>query len=280
MSLHDFKSYIKAVGTGPKGNRDLTFEESYDAMMQMLQGVATSEQSAAFLLGWRLKSETSEEFLGALDALDALTKKVTIENSIELGYPFDGKAKNPYLLPDTLKYLQKSTMQVVVSGDLSVPAKEGVTTQTVFRDADLANLHYFDRSKYLQELHQLTSVRQLLGVRTGLNTIEKLSGVARSKSAITAVHHTPYVKKYIEIFAPRYERFALIQGDEGSPELFKKGKLWLHQDGVVEEYVVDPAAFGIESSEDIDGLAKLNAALLLFVHGEVSTIEEAYNSLV
>ena len=33
----DFFNYIHAVGTGPKGNRDLTFDESKDMMNQILQ---------------------------------------------------------------------------------------------------------------------------------------------------------------------------------------------------------------------------------------------------
>lgn len=280
MSMHDFKRYIKAVGTGPKGNRELSFEESHDVMMQMLLGEAKGEQIAAFLLGWRLKGETSEEFLGALAALDTLTIKHSITDSIELGYPFDGKAKNPYLLPKMLECLQKQSLKMVVSGDLLVPAKEGVTSKNICKSLSGENLVYFDRSEYLPQLHKLTNLRNLLGVRTGLNTIEKLSGVANSKSAITAVHHTPYVKKYLEIFAPRYERFALVQGDEGSPEVFKKARLWLHTNGQTQELVVDPGAFGIENGEDLDALACLNAAVLLFVHGVYESVEEAYASLV
>lgn len=30
--MNDFRQFIKAVATGPKGNRDLTFEESKRAM--------------------------------------------------------------------------------------------------------------------------------------------------------------------------------------------------------------------------------------------------------
>ncbi|MEA2090936.1 MAG: glycosyl transferase, partial [Campylobacterota bacterium] len=62
----DFFKYIHAVGTGPKGNRDLSFEESKDMMEQILNQSIPSEQAAAFLLGWRLKPETTTEFRGAI----------------------------------------------------------------------------------------------------------------------------------------------------------------------------------------------------------------------
>lgn len=274
-----FKAYIKAVGTGPKGNRDLSFEESKDMMLQILQRKATPEQIAAFLIGWRLKSESVEEFCGALSALDLMSVKYDVANSIELGYPFDGKAKNSYLLDKIAQKLLSTKLNLVVSGDELQPAKGGVTTKELFSTSPLANLHYFDRTHYLKELHQLTDLRMLLGLRTGLNTLEKLPAVANSKSALTGVHHKPYVKKYIEIFSSRYERFGLIQGDEGTPELFKKGTLWLSENGVVSEYIIDPAFYGITGVDDLEALAHLNAAILLFVSGECGTIDEAYEFL-
>ncbi|MBN2816713.1 MAG: glycosyl transferase [Campylobacterales bacterium] len=274
-----FKSYIKAVGTGPKGNRDLSFEEAQDMMRQILFGEAAPEQIAAFLLGWRLKGESNEEFLGALSAIDEFTYKDLVPNSIELGYPFDGKAKNPYLLEDVLKELEKSELSVVVYGDLLQPAKSGLTIQDLCKELNAENLYYFDRKEYCREIHELTDIRMLLGVRTGFNTLEKLPCVANSKSAITGVHHTPYVKKYIEIFSKRYERFALIQGDEGSPELFKKGKLWISQGGEITEEIVDPEFYGIKPLEKSKDLARLNAAIWLYVAGEYKTLKEAYEFL-
>ena len=62
----DFFKYIHAVGTGPKGNRDLSFDESKDMMTQILNQSVHSEQIAAFLLGWRLKPETIENFVELL----------------------------------------------------------------------------------------------------------------------------------------------------------------------------------------------------------------------
>jgi anthranilate phosphoribosyltransferase len=101
----DFKKYLHAVSTGKKGNRDLTFDEAKDMMTQILKKTPPNEQIAAFLVGWRLKPETTEEFKGVLCACDEYVKKTKVENSIELGYPFDGKAKNQYIFPLIAKSL-------------------------------------------------------------------------------------------------------------------------------------------------------------------------------
>ncbi len=276
---NNFFKYIKAVGTGPKGNHDLSRDEAEDMMQQILDGSVSSELITAFLLGWRLKPETSDEFLGALLAIDKKSQTTPIQNSIELGYPFDGKAKTPYLLPQISKILQESDLHLVLLGDAPQPAKGGLTIQELFKEHDFAqNTHYFDRSDYCPALHKLTQLRMSLGLRTAFNTLEKLPNISQSDFAITGVHHKPYVKKYQDIFASRYRRFAVIQGSEGTPELLKKGMLWLCEDGKTTEYRIDPLAFDIEK-DDVERLAKLNGAILLFVADKFSSIEEAFLSL-
>jgi anthranilate phosphoribosyltransferase len=293
----DFFKYIHAVGTGPKGNRDLSFAEAKDMMTQILQQDIPSEQIAAFLLGWRLKPETVEEFQGALEACDEQITKQTVANSIELGYPFDGKAKNPYIFPLVAKVLKKADLNLIVIGDEQQPAKGGITTKDICTQITLdSNIHFFDRADFFTKLHKLTDIRMKLGLRSGFNTIEKLPCVANSEYAITGVFHKPYVKKYVEIFADRYKRFALIQGNEGTPELFSKGRLWIAQDDSLEEFIVDPHFFGINytkswetitledsldqlnhPSDEYLKLAKLNAAVYLFVANKAPSIEDAFD---
>ena len=295
----NFHKYIHAVGTGPKGNRDLTFDESRDMMTQILNQDVHSEQISAFLLGWRLKPETTEEFRGALDACDSYITKKEIKNSLELGYPFDGKAKNPYIFPLVAQVLQESGLNLVVVGDELLPSKGGITIKDICKRVELtSNMHYFDRVNFFKKLHELTEIRNRLGLRTGLTTIEKLPHVANSEYAITGVFHKPYVKKYVEIFSDRYKRFALIQGNEGTPELFSKGRLWISMGEEIQESIIDPEYYGIHykkswdtisledsldqlknPSDEYMKLARLNAAIYLFVTENAQSIDEAYEKL-
>jgi len=295
----DFFKYIHAVGTGKKGNRDLSFEESKDMMEQILNQSIPSEQTAAFLLGWRLKPETTTEFRGAVEACDGMIKTTTIANSLELGYPFDGKSNNPYIFALVAKILEQSNLNLVVIGDELTPAKGGITIKDIATKIELSkNAHYFDRKEFFPKMSNLTDLRMKLGLRSGFNTLEKLPRVANSEYAITGVFHKPYVKKYVEIFADRYKKFALIQGNEGTPELFSKGRLWIANGSEIEEFIVDPAHYGInytkswdtisieESLEQLNNpsteylkLAKLNAAVYLFVADKALSIDEAFEKL-
>ncbi|WP_297486156.1 glycosyl transferase [Sulfurimonas sp.] len=295
----DFFKYIHAVGTGVKGNRDLSFEESKDMMTQILDQSVPNEQIAAFLLGWRLKPETIEEFRGALAACDANIQRSEVKNSIELGYPFDGKAKNPYIFPLVAKVLESHGLNLVVVGDEKQPAKDGITIKEIITQIDLTpNVHYFDRKNFFSKLHQLTDIRNKLGLRTSFSTIEKLSGVAQSDFAITGIFHKPFVKKYSEILKGRYKKIALIQGNEGTPELFSKGRLWMVDGNETKEYIIDPEYFGIHykrsweqitledsiaqlqnPSDEYLRLACLNAAVYLFIAQKYNSIEEAFEAL-
>jgi anthranilate phosphoribosyltransferase len=295
----NFFKYIHAVGTGPKGNRDLSFNEAKDMMQQMLNQSVPSEQIAAFLLGWRLKPETIEEFKGAIAACDEATIQTEVKNSLELGYPFDGKAKNPYIFSLVAKKLQNHNLNLIITGDEKQPAKDGITIKDIINDiSSSSNLYYFDRKDFCNKLHNLTDIRNKLGLRSAFNTIEKLPYVAKSQYAITGVFHKPYVKKYVEIFSHRYKRFALIQGNEGTPELFSKGRLWIAENDNVEEFIVDPHYYGInyqkswekitlkESLDQLNNpsdeylkLAHLNAAVYLFVTNKFPSIDDAFEAL-
>jgi len=295
----NFFKYIKAVGTGPKGNRNLSANEMIDAMEQMLEHRVYPEQMSAFLLGWRLQEETNEEMSAALDAFNKYIKRQSIPNSIELGNPFDGKRKRPYLFPLIAKELKKVELNLVISGDLIQPAKEGITTKDTCLNLKLEdNIHYFDREQYFKELSSLTQTRQRLGLRTGFNTIEKLLNPANSSYAMTGAFHKPYVKKYLELFGSFYEKLMIVKGEEGTCEFFGKSKYWVKENDEMKEFDINPEKYGINYTDIWDGitleqmqevtqnpssellkLAKLNAALVLVASNRASSLNEGYEKL-
>lgn len=296
MSFHE---YIRAVGTGPKSNRELTKEEMSDAMECILNQSVHSEQIAAFLLGWRVRLETIEELKTTFDVCNKYIKRTKVENSIELGYPFDGKADNPYLLPLVGKYLKKFDLNLVVSGDELQPAKKGLTIKELYENVEFDdNIHYFDRKEYFEKLSDLTQIRNILGLRSAFNTVEKLLNPGTSQFAVNAAFHKPYVVKYNELFGKNYDHLVIVKGNEGTPEIFSKCKYWLNEDGVISEHIIDPEFFGInykkstkvipkEESlnmtknpcDDLEKLAKLNAAMFLIAAKKSNDIKEAFEMI-
>ncbi len=295
----DFQTYIRAVGTGPKLNRELTKEEVYDAITQILEKKVLSERICAFLLGWRVRLESNEELKATLEVFDKYIIKKNIPNSIELAYPYDGKAKTPYLFPLYAKYLKQFDLSLIISGDYLQPAKKGITTKDICTNIILdENIKYFDRKDYFIELSNLTKIRNILGLRTIFNTCEKLLNPANSDFAIVSAFHKPYVEKYNTIFANRYKQLSIVKGSEGTAEVFAKCRYWINKNNVLEEYTIDPQYFGIKyesvdnkisleqsldfinnPSPTLEKLAKLNVALLLHSANKVKSINEAYEML-
>ncbi|RRS30635.1 MAG: glycosyl transferase [Epsilonproteobacteria bacterium (ex Lamellibrachia satsuma)] len=299
MTTEEFLPYLKCVGTGPKRNRDLAKEEMKIVIRALLEKKVCAEQAGAFLLGWRVKGESIDEFSGAIEVFDEFVKQEPLKNSIEFGYPYDGKVKNPYIFPLTAKYLQKFNLHLSLHGDLLQPAKGGTTLKEVCDNTSLTgNVHFYDRATYFPELHKFSEIRRKLGLRSSFNTIEKLLNITQSDTAIIGAFHKPFVEKYIALFKDRYQKLIIIKGNEGTPEIFSKCAITIVENNEVTEIKVDPKDFGIHykkstvpisletslellqnPSETFLKLAQLNAGVILFLAGKVKSIEEGYRHL-
>ena len=303
----NFKKYIKAVGTGVKGNRELESEEVIDAVCSILENKVTPSQVGAFLIGWRTKLETNEELKACVEALKKYIKYTKVENSLELGYSFDGRTKNPFLFPlyeNILKeFYEKNPditeLRLVISTDFTQPAKNGITAKDIgkyFTFPKYVNL--LDREEYFKELSDFTPLRHELGLRTVFNTAEKLLNPGLSEYGVTTAFHKPYVEKYLAMFKEYYKEILVVKASEGSPEVFKDGKYWRQIDGEIVDTVFKLEDFGItydkayenitieealeivnNPSDEILKLAKFNIALYLVFAKRVDTLENAWELL-
>jgi len=299
MTSEEFLPYLKTVGTGPKRNRDLCKDEMKIVMRAFLNKEVIPEQAAAFLLGWRVKGESLDEFAASIEVFDEFIKQEPLENSVEFGYPYDGKVKNPYLITLTAQYLQKFDLNLSLHGDLLQPAKGGITLKEVCDNTTLtSNTHYYDRETYFKELHAFSDIRAKLGLRSSFNTIEKLLNITQSDTAVIGAFHKPFVEKYITLFKDRYKKLVIIKGNEGTPEIFSKCAITIVENNEVTEIKIDPKDFDISyeksreplslersleltynPSDELLKLAKLNAAVILFLTSKVKSIEEGYSLL-
>lgn len=292
-----FHYFLKAVGTGPKGNKNLSREEMKEAMGMMLDGTAIPEQTAAFLLGWRVKAEDKDELLGAMDAMTERIKQTPINKSLEIGYPMDGKIKSPPVMLLAAQMVPK--IPLIIHGDRAQPAKLGFNPKDFHENMKLSNnLHFFDRAKFFPELAKLTDLRRALGLRTAFNTLEKLHNVAMSDFALIGMHHLPYFDLYKELYGDQYKRLVIVRGSEGTPEILKKSTILVVEKGHSHSQPIDPEYFGLKPypakeemslkamidalqkpSQELLGYARLNAALLLYTANQSNSIEEAFSSL-
>lgn len=291
-----FLEYVKAVGTGPKGNYDLSAKQTKDAFELILKRAVPDEIIGAYLIGLRVKKETPEELKGAMEAIKALSLFPVAEaDSVEIGYTLDGKNSYPPIMLKSAELLED--LLIHVTGDERLSPKFGYTSKDFYAHLDFSgNLIYHDRSVFAPKLSDLTTLRNNLGLRTSFNTVEKLNYLATT--ALVGMFHGPYFDLYPELYDNDYERLLIIQGNEGNPEVVKKAKMMLAVGDKRETLTIDPVDFGIEPitkresrtleqmcemlenpDENLQKLIRLNAAIIGFAAGIFNTVGIGYNKL-
>jgi anthranilate phosphoribosyltransferase len=107
------------------------------------------------------------------------------------------------------------------------------------------------------------------------------------------MHHAPYFDLYASLYAKHYQRLVIVQGHEGTPEILKKTKYKLVQNGEITTHHIDPEEFGIEPisakepmsleamqelmdhpDKNLAKMIRLNAAFLGWSAGKFETIEK------
>ncbi len=296
-SVDKFSPYLKAFATGPKGNRDLSFDEAKEATAMLLSQEVPPELIGALLMTWRVKGESVEEMLGALSALKEGSEPLTPRpDSIEIALPMEGKKKNIPLLILAAKLLEDTHFCVTAS-----PAFQNSHPLSLLnlKEHLPQNVHLISRENYLPKLEALHTLRSNLKMRSVFNTLEKLHHPLQSRYAVIGAHHGPYFKKYAELFTPQYERLAVVQGDEGSGEIIQKSKIHIIEKGeLIEELLINPKDFDIDfekpsenlsqnraieqilnPSPPLQKLARLNAAIYCYTIDPKSSIEHYYSNL-
>lgn len=299
MTNLNFRTVIKAVGTGPKGNRDLSKKEIEFTINSILNRTFSDAQIGAFLQAWRLGGESHISLKYAYDLIvNKIVAKNIEKNSILLAYAYDGKIRNPYLLILASKFLKET--KISLSIDKIIPAKNGVTTDDLYKNKLLNNVVLNDRADYLKELSNLSTLRNELELRTAFNTIEKLLNPANSRYAIVGYTHGAYKEFYTSLRkSAGVERLVVVKGgDEGSPDISKPCKIYVINEtkefeidlklkdfdivGIATKYnKTKDEIISLMSHNDIDEkLIKLNTALLLVASTKFDDINEAYNSVI
>lgn len=285
-----FLEYIRAVGTGPKGNRPLTYYETKDAFEIILNRQIPDPLISAFLLGWRVQGERDEELQACVDTL-ARTASWG-KSGIEIGYPMDGKAKFPPIMLKAAGLLHN--LPVHATYDLPLGPKYGFHVDQFTPFSDNVILH--NRADLFPHLSQLSELRNSIGIRSAFSTLEKLNFL--SPIALIGMHHAPYFELYTSLYAQYYTRLVIVQGHEGTPEILKKTKYKVVEKGEATTHYIDPEAFGIvplsakdemdlammktmieHPDENLAKIIRLNAAFLGWSCGLFPTIEEGYRCL-
>ena len=130
-----YAQYIKEIGRGAEGSRDLSGDDAKQLYAAMLDGGVPDLEMGAIILGLRVKGESLDEMLGFLEAADERTHKLEMPHGRvrPVVLPtYNGSRKEPNLTPLLALLLQRFGVPVVVHGLIEGFGR--VTTAHIFRE--------------------------------------------------------------------------------------------------------------------------------------------------
>lgn len=263
-----FIPFIRAVGRGEKLKRDLTYDESREAMRLLLTGGASQAQAGAFLMTQRVKGESADEIRGFTDTIReefATPLTPNVDNLIDLATPYNGKTRTAQLASAIACVLVAAGFAVLLHGGDDVPTKSGVTVKHVLaglgepvdlspaeasRRLEQRGLAYIDVRQFAPEYDKLTAMRREFGLRTVFNTVEKFLNPANAPYQFSGFFHANYVER-IRATQTGGKLSYIIQGEEGSIEMAAGRRTRIFGIDKRDDLTLDPAAVGLPQRERI-----------------------------
>ena len=184
---HPFAVFVRILGKGKRGARDLTREEAREAMGMLLDGKAEDTQLGAFLMLLRHKEESAEELAGFTEAVRERLKAPAI--AVDIDWPtYAGKKRHLpwYLL--AAKCLARNGVRIFMHGGGAHTAGRMYTEQQLelldiprcenWADAsaalDRGNLAFMPLGAWMPGLQHMIDQRNILGLRSPIHSLARI----------------------------------------------------------------------------------------------------------
>lgn len=233
------RQFIKEVGRGKEGARDLTQEEAFEAAAMILDGRSSDAQTAAFLMAVRVKGEAPQEIAAFADALRQQTRRVPVDPEqlpaiLDCAGPHDGRKGFAATIPVSI-LCASSGLPVLLHSSPTLPPKMGCSLEDILQAAGYSppstvqeaatdlrrrKIAYYSAEILCPPLARLRRLREDIGVRTLLNTAEKLLNAGGARNMLVGVNHQSAVDRLSAMPLPEgVEKLVIVQGLDGSEDL-------------------------------------------------------------
>ena len=274
MSKNMLRSAIQKVATGPEFSKNITEEDSYNSMLNILDSESDPIQAAIYLIAMRMKRETMDENIGSLKALIDKSNIITadVDELLDIAEPYNGFLRNTPISAFLPSVFSSIGIPCVTHGVETVGPKFGLTTKKILETAGIKvsnssqeasdflgnkdiGWSYIDQEKFCKPLYDLINLRTRMVKRTVLTTIEVLVGPIRGKDKthlLTGYVHAAYPPVYSDLAkVSGFDSAVLVKGVEGgvSPALRGDGKVFYYYDNSeMQETKFNPKNISIEQN--------------------------------
>jgi anthranilate phosphoribosyltransferase len=268
-----FQDLLAKVAKGPKVSKDLTWEESKQAMKALIEGQATPAQVGAFLIAIRFKMESVTELAGFTAAARQYVPPLPVSRDLPLvDVPsYAGKQETFHALVAASIVAAAAGAVVLMHGYDGIPGRPGsagalkalgipidLEPKAVADELGKKGFAYLDIGLYHPPVYRFLEMRQELGVRNVFHPVARLLNPARAAAQVVGLSHPPHFEKTAEALRMLGSPRALvIRGVEGDPELSNSAvtRVLELRDERITPLGVSPKDFGLAlgSSRDMAG---------------------------
>ena len=268
--------FIREIGRGKQGARDLSREQAHELMGLVLDGAVTDLELGAFCVAMRIKGETPEEMAGFLDATHERLALIpnTSQQPVIVLPSYNGSRRLPLLTPLLALLLAREGWSVLVHGGNTEDQR--VSTADVMLALGLPVLHQvralaagetvFAPTALLSPgLWRLLQVRRSVGLRNPGHSLVKLMNPVNGLSLRVASYtHPEYAVSMQDTLQLLQANALLLRGTEGEPVAdFRRAPHMLALLGGVVEETTAPASNVVELMNLPNGLNAADTAQLI-----------------
>ncbi|MCY4732218.1 anthranilate phosphoribosyltransferase [Natronomonas gomsonensis] len=276
----------EVVGSGHKSADDMTREQAAEAFRRILDFEPDDTTLGAFWLANRWKRNTPEELAAYIDVMAEGTETYAPQcDPVDCGANYDGKGRSAIFgVAAGLVAAAAGTPVVVHSGDRVPTQKQdaykhvldelGVRTDLTPEESaemtDEVGFGFYYQPNFAPEITALEERRDMMGVRTFVNTIETLANPAEASTHLGSFYHLPYAKRIIDTFQESetvpVDRVVMFQGMEGYDDVrpgSTKVAVW-NEGEEMDDFDIETPEYGMDFEEEdlgVDDVAADSATI-------------------
>lgn len=227
-----YGSFIKEIGRGAKGAKDISENQAAQLFGDMLDGTVPDLELGAILIALRIKSESDAELRGFQHALNVRTAQFSLSATsprLVVLPTYNGARRQPNLTPLLAQLLAQQGVPVLLQGRHDFESRTspfellellGITPAASIEEAQTQLAAQYLSCIYSDLLSpgltRLLSLRQRMGVRTVAHTMAKLLDPAIGQSVrVVAVTHPEYLERMNSHLLSAQSYAMLLRGTEG-----------------------------------------------------------------
>lgn len=247
---------------------ELFYDEMLDLMRQIMRGELTPAQTAAILIGLRVKVESVLEIAAAATVMREFATPVPISQRDHLvdTCGTGGDKSHTFNISTTSAFVAAAAgARVAKHGGRSVSSSSGsadvleslgvklsLSAEQVGRCVDEIGIGFMFAPNHHTAMRHVAPIRKELGARTIFNILGPLTNPADAENQLMGVFHPDLVGIQARVLKQLGSRHALIvHGLDGLDELTLSGPSIVAElkNGQIEEYQLDPRELGLDFAE-------------------------------